>query len=134
MRAKRTDRPIVVVTRRYGGEFSATTTRLEAYTRALESAGTRVVVVPRFPFVYEGRGEDGGYRGRLSLGEEIAGVTVVRARIPAEATLIRWLDRVLRLHARLRRKEVPSLIGLEVIELLYGLVALPLVAALRPRA
>lgn len=134
MRAKRTERPIVIFTRRYGGEFSATTSRLAAYARALAKAGADVVVLTRFPFVYEGRREDARHRGRLYLREEVDGVAVARLRIPGEAALQRWLDRLLHIGARIRGRRRPPVIGLELIDLLYGLLAFPLVCALRPSA
>ena len=50
MRAKRLGRRVIVLTRRYGGEVTATTSRLQAYVRAMQREGAAVLVVTRFPF------------------------------------------------------------------------------------
>lgn len=134
MQAKRRRRRIIVLTRRYGGEISATTSRLQAYVGAIQREGAEVLVVTRFPFVYPGRTPEARYRRRLYLRERLDGVTVLRLRIAGERIIERALDRAARLYARLRRRREASVIGIELVELLYGLLALPLIAALRPRA
>ncbi len=43
---------VVLLTRRFGGEVGATTSRLRAYVSALGEEGAEVTVLTRFPFVY----------------------------------------------------------------------------------
>ena len=100
----------------------------------MQREGAAVLVVTRFPFVYPGRRAAERYRRRLYLREELDGVTVLRLRIAGERVIERVLDRIMRLYARLRARRQAPLLGKELIELLYGLLALPLIAALRPRA
>lgn len=125
---------IVLLTRRFGGEVTATTTRLRAYVGALREEGAEVTVLSRFPFVYPGRTQDPRYKRRMYFREQIDGATVIRVRIPGQGILAFLLDRALHLWARLRGVRGGSLLSSDLIDLLYGLLALPLVAILRPRA
>ena len=132
MRTKR--RRIVILTRRYAGEASATTSRLSAYVRALQSESAQVVVVTRFPFVYPGHRQEARYARRLYLKERIDGATVVRLRLPGSRLFAPLLEGAFRLRQRLRGSADASIMSVEVIDLCYGLAALPIVAALRPQA
>ena len=123
---------VILLTRKYGGEFGATDSRLNSYAGALQNEGAEVIILTRFPFVYPGHQEKTRYARRLYLRERIDGVTVLRARIPGQFGLERLLDRALRLRARLRRDGGRSTMGIEVIDLLYGLLALPFIVLLRP--
>jgi len=127
-------RRIVLLTRRFGGEVTATTTRLRAYVSALQGAGVEVTVLTRFPFVYPGRTPDPRCKRRVWLREQIDGAAVIRVRMPGQGILAALLDRALHLWARLRGGRGGALLSAEIIDLLYGLLAMPLLAILRPRA
>jgi colanic acid biosynthesis glycosyl transferase WcaI len=126
---------VVLLTRRFGGEISATTSRLRAYVTALGDEGAEVTVLTRFPFVYRGRTPDPGHTGRLYVREQIDGARVIRIGIPGERKRLKpFLDRVLRRWARLRRQSAPSVLSPDLVDILYGLLAIPFIAVVRPRA
>lgn len=131
MQAKR--RRVILLTRRYGGEVGATNSRLSAYVGALQNEGAEVIVITRFPFVHPGRKQEAQYARRLYLRERIDGATVLRLRVAGRRILELLLERAVRWHARLRGARGPLLISLELMELLHGLLALPLIVVLRPR-
>ena len=58
---------VVLLTRRFGGEVGATTSRLRAYVSALGEEGAEVTVLTRFPFVYRGRRPNPRHAWRLYL-------------------------------------------------------------------
>jgi colanic acid biosynthesis glycosyl transferase WcaI len=126
---------VVLLTRRFGGEATATTARLRAYVDALRMEGAEVTVLTRFPFVYGGRSPDPKYARRLFLREQIDGARVVRIRIPCEHGLLKpFIVAMTRRWARVRGEPAPSLDSPDVLDVLYGLLAIPFIALIRPRA
>ncbi len=125
---------VVLLTRRFGGEATATTARLRAYVDALGTEGAEVIVLTRFPFVYRGRVPDPAHVGRLYRREQIDRATVVRIRIPGEHGIFKpVIGAVMRRWAQFRGAPAASLEAADVLDMLYGLVAVPFVAMLRPR-
>ena len=126
---------IVLLTRRFGGEVTATTTRLRAYLTALGDEGAEVTVLTRFPFVYRGRTPDPRHAGRLYFREHIDGARVIRIRIPGEQMRVKpFLDRALRRWTRMRGEPAASVLSADLLDVLYGLLAIPFIAVVRPRA
>jgi colanic acid biosynthesis glycosyl transferase WcaI len=125
---------VVLLTRRFGGEVGATTSRLRAYVSALGEEGAEVTVLTRFPFVY-GRTPDPRHAGRLYFREHIDGARVIRIRIPGEHRLFApVLDAALRRWARLWGEPAASILSPDLLDVLYGLLALPFIAVVHPRA
>lgn len=122
-------RRVVLLTRRYGGEIGATTSRLSAYVGALQEAGAEVTVVTRFPFADDGTGAGRGPRVAYRR-DHVDGATVLRMRLPGARVLDRLLAGALRLGAR--RAGARALASGDLIELLHGVLALPVIAAVRP--
>jgi colanic acid biosynthesis glycosyl transferase WcaI len=126
---------IVLLTRRFGGEVSATTTRLRAYVTALRDVGADVTVLTRFPFVYRGGTLEPRYAGRVYFSEHLDDARVIRVGIPGERRRVKpFLDRQLRRWARLRGQREPSALSPDFVDVLYGLLALPFIAVIRPHA
>ena len=128
-------RRAVFVTRRYGGEVSATSVRLQAYTRAVRAQGFEVTVVTRFPFPMTRfrSTETKRRRGlrRWVLVETMDDCRVRRLRFPAEDLLESWLDLFLRGIARATR--TAPILGKEAIDFLFACLAVPWVLTQRPQ-
>ena len=126
---------VVLLTRRFGGEVGATTSRLRAYVAALREEGAEVTVLTRFPFVYRGRRPNPRHAWRLYCREQIDGARVMRIRIPGEYWLFApFLEAAVRSWARIRGEPVASIQSADLLDVLYGLLAIPFIAVVRPAA
>ena len=124
-------RRAVFVTRRYGGEVSATSVRLQAYTQAVRARGFDVTVVTRFPFAASRIGPDERGRWRWVLFETVNGCRVWRLRFPAEGRLESGLD--LLLSGIARTTATARILGMEAIDFLFACLAVPWVLTQRPQ-
>jgi len=126
---------VVLLTRRFGGEVGATTSRLRAYVTALGEEGVEVTVLTRFPVVYRGRTPDPKHARRLYCREHIDGARVMRIRVPGEYKVFAPLvDAALYLWAHIRGERAASVESADVRDVIYGLLAIPFIAVIRPSA
>lgn len=105
------------------------------YVAALREEGAEVTVLTRFPFVYRGRRPNPRHAWRLYCREQIDGARVMRIRIPGEYWLFApFLEAAVRSWARIRGEPVASIQSADLLDVLYGLLAIPFIAVVRPAA